>query len=80
MIETPYLLQEKIESYRHNLESKILVKPEDFIIKEPFVRTWYTTQEKFLKTKLGRLSLCSFKDEERSHICRLMNFERITSY
>jgi hypothetical protein len=61
VIDTPYLAENKIETYRVAIENKILVKPTEFAIEQPFERDWYTNSEKFLKTKLGRLSTCKFK-------------------
>lgn len=79
VFETPYMHEDKVETYRTALESKIMVKPSEFTLKEAFERAWYPTSEKFLKSKLGRISLCDFAGSD-SHICRVMKFERITSY
>lgn len=56
------------------------MQPEDFELKDAFVRDWYPNNDKFLKNKLGRLLACQFKQDEHVHLCRVMHFDRITSY
>lgn len=29
---------------------------------------------------MGRLFSCTFKEDEKKHLCRVMDFERITAY
>lgn len=41
VIDTPYLIENKIETYRVALEKKIIVKPDEFSIEQPFERDWY---------------------------------------
>ena len=47
-----------------------------------FVRPWYSTERKFRKTKLGSLYHCTLgkEEEEGGLICRVMNYDRISTY
>ena len=46
---------------------------------DAFTRPWYPCERKFLKSKLGALFNCSIKDEADG-LCRVMNYDRISSY
>lgn len=45
---------------------------------DPFFRDWYPADEKAHKQKLGSIVKCKFKGEE--HLCRVITFDRISSY
>lgn len=47
---------------------------------EPFVQPWYTFDRKFLKQKLGSLYHCTVKDSRAKVLCRVMEYDRISSY
>ena len=52
------------------------------MVGQPFVRPWYTSSsdKKFQKSKLGSLYHCEAKDGEVRGLCRVMDYDRISSY
>ena len=79
LIDTPFLNTEKVESVREALEKKVILDSDQFDLLSPFQSEWYPNNEKFLKTKLGKLFYCSY-GTKRKHLCRVMQFQRITTY
>ena len=43
------------------------------------MKPWYSSERKFLKTKLGRLYHCKLRGSDGS-VCRVMNYDRISTY
>lgn len=76
VIDTPPLREEKVEAYRTVLELNLKLEETDFAKGEPFERPWYPKENKFLKSKLGQLVSCTFKEEKREHLCRVLEFDR----
>lgn len=53
-----------VQQERARLEQSLTVKESDLVRGEPFTTPWYPNDRKFLKTKLGALFNCSFKNGE----------------
>lgn len=56
------------------------MKAEDFELGEVYATEWYGGSEKARKSKLGSLRTCKLQGYEKPLLCRVMKFERITSY
>ena len=58
------------------------MKENQFTKGEAFTKLWYPNDRKYLKQKLGSLFHCKFKNEESEpgNLCRIMNYDRISSY
>ena len=56
-----------------------MIKESQFSKGDAFTRPWYPSEKKFLKSKLGSLFHCTFK-EETEGLCRVMNYDRISAY
>ena len=69
-----------VQQERNKLENSLNVKEGQFGRGEQFERPWYSKERKFRKTKLGSLHHCTFKDIESGVLCRVMNYDRISSY
>ena len=65
---------------RNRLEKSLMLKDKDFDKGEVFERPWYPNERKFRKTKLGVLHQCTMSGREEGAICRVMNYDRISSY
>jgi hypothetical protein len=70
----------EVEHVRAALEKKLIIEKDEFKLLEPYVKPWYPAGEKQRRTKLGQLFNCQFKEDKAATVCRVMNFERITSY
>ena len=61
------------------IEQDLVIKEDQFSIGDPFETDWYPNQKKFLKYKLGAIFNCTY--EGRSDLlCRVMEYDRISSY
>jgi hypothetical protein len=60
------------------LERKLRIQENEFVLLGEFAKPWYTSTLMTRKNKLGQLYLCKFR--EQSCICRVLDFDRITSY
>lgn len=67
---TPMYQDSQIEGVREALERKLIVRESDFTFKEPFTKSQ--------KGKLGQLFYCNC--QQKTQVCRVMDFDRITSY
>ena len=58
------------------------MKENQFTKGDAFTKPWYTNDRKYLKQKLGSLFQCKLKgsDESQQDLCRVMNYDRISSY
>lgn len=72
--------EDNLVSYREALEAKLTLLPDSVTLKDVYARPWYPASEKKRKQKLGSLFMCDLAGEDTEHICRVMKFERITSY
>jgi len=68
-----------IQQERSKLEEKLNLKESQFVKGDPFTKPWYPFERKFLKQKLGSLYHCTIKEEDDG-LCRVMNYDRISSY
>ena len=57
-----------------------MLNKKQFLKKEPFVRRWYPTDRKFLKSKFGKLYHCEIKEGNEQGLCRVLEYDRISSY
>lgn len=68
-----------VQQERQKLEEKLNLKESQFVKGDPFTKPWYPFERKFLKQKLGSLYHCTIKEEDDG-LCRVMNYDRISSY
>ena len=68
-----------IESMRTKLESKLIIKESELVKLKAFTKDWYSAGDKARKNKLGSIFECTMQNEP-NYLCRVMNFERISSY
>lgn len=71
--------EKKINLLREHIAEKYTIAHKDFKKGEPFVREWYSQDEKFRKQKLGSIVTCKLLDDS-DVLCRVMKFDRISSY
>ncbi len=72
------------DKQREKLQSIIaakltIAKKKDFEKLDLLVKAWYPNDEKFRKAKLGSLFQCRMPDRNEL-MCRVMTFDRISSY
>jgi hypothetical protein len=58
----------------------LTVSSDDFELLDVYKTTGYGETEKARRTKLGSLFNCTLRDCDKPLLCRVMKFERITSY
>ena len=60
----------------------MILNADQFTKGDPFTRPWYPADRKFLKSKLGALFHCTVCNgsDEKEVICRVMNYDRISTY
>ena len=68
-----------VQQERAKLEQSLTIKEAQFVKGEPFTRSWYPNDRKFLKSKFGALFHCQFKTQ-KACLCRVMHYDRISSY
>lgn len=56
-----------------------IAKKKDFEKTEELVKPWYPKEEKIRNSKLGTIYNCKFQGQD-TYVCRLMKFDRISSY
>ena len=62
-----------------HIAEKYTIARKDVEKGEPFVKEWYPKDEKFRKQKLGSIFNCK-QLEDTEVLCRVMKFDRISSY
>jgi len=72
--------EQTILAEREQIEKSLVLQSGDTIIKgAPFEKGWYPNEKKFLKSKLGQIYECTY-DGRSDLLCRVMNYDRISSY
>lgn len=71
------MMREKIQNA---IASMLTITNKKELVKSaPFTKPWYPADEKHRKSKLGSIYECSLK-QESDLVCRVINFDRISSY
>ena len=68
-----------LQQEKSKLEEELTLKESQLVRGDAFTRPWYPCERKFLKTKLGSLFNCTVRNESDG-VCRVMNYDRISSY
>jgi len=69
------------EKLQNAVASKLTISnSKDFVKGNYFVKDWYPIDDKYRKIKLGSIYECKLKDQEAEMLCRVVTFDRISSY